>query len=184
VLNASFTITAEVDVPEGGGEGMLITQGGRFGGYGFYLVKGKPTFTWNLVGLALAKWQGEDSLSPGKHTLTFDFKYDGLGIETLAFGSMSGIGRGGAGTLSVDGKPVATRTMPQTIPLILAWDENLDIGSDTATGVDEADYTPPFDFTGTFGKITLKIDRPTLTQADIAQLKEAMAKAADGPAKP
>ena len=182
VLNASYTITADVDVPKDGGEGVLITQGGRFGGYGFYLLKGKPVFTWNLVGLKTVKWQGPDVLAPGKHTLVFDFKYEGAGIGTLAFASMSGIGRPGSGTLSVDGKVVATQDMPHTIPLILAWDENLDIGSDTGTPVDDTDYSVPFAFSGKIGKITLKIDRPRLSPEDIAKLKDAMAKAGDGPA--
>jgi arylsulfatase len=181
VLNTSYRFTAEVEVPSDGGEGVLITQGGRFGGYGFYLLKGKPVFTWNLVDLKRIKWQGPDVLAPGKHTLVFDFKYDGLGIETLAFASMSGIGRSGTGTLSIDGKVVATQSMPHTIPLILAWDENLDVGSDTGTPVDDTDYQVPFAFTGKIGKITLKIDRPQPSPADIAKLKDAVAKAGDGP---
>ena len=129
LLNTSYTITADIDVPEGGGEGVIVTQGGRFGGYGLYLMKGKPVFTWNLLDLKRVKWQASDALSPGKHTLVYDFKYDGLGLVTLAFNNMSGIGRGGLGTLSVDGKVVATETMERTIPLTLPWDETFDIGS-------------------------------------------------------
>jgi arylsulfatase A-like enzyme len=182
VLNASYNFKAEVEVPQGGGDGVLITQGGRFGGYGFYLLKGKPVFTWNLVGLKQVKWQGQTALTPGKHVLEFAFKYDGLGIETLAFASMSGIGRSGTGVLRVDGVAVATQAMPRTIPLILAWDENLDVGSDTGTPVDDADYQVPFAFTGKIGKITLTIDRPQLTPADIQKLRDATAKAGDGPA--
>ncbi|MFH3478330.1 arylsulfatase [Xanthobacter variabilis] len=181
VLNTSYTFTAEVDVPVGGGDGMLITQGGRFAGYGFYLLKGRPTFTWNLVGLKRIKWQGQAPLSPGKHTLVFDFKYDGLGAGTLAFGSTSGIGRGGTGTLRVDGNVVATGRMEHTIPFILAWDENLDVGADTGTPVDDADYQVPFSFNGTIGQITLAIDAPQLSPEDVARLKAARAKAADGP---
>ncbi len=182
VLNTSYTFTAEVELPVGGGDGMLITQGGRFAGYGFYLLKGKPTFTWNLVDLKRVKWQGVEPLSPGRHTLVFDFRYDGLGAGTLAYGSTSGLGRGGTGTLSVDGKVVATQKMEHTIPLILTWDENLDVGSDTGTPVDDADYQVPFAFTGRIGRITLAIDHPELTPADIARLRDAKAKAADGPA--
>ena len=100
LLNTSYTITADIDVPEGGGEGMIVTEGGRFGGYGLYLLKGKPVFTWNLLDLKRVKWQGPDALTPGKHTLVYDFKYDGLGFATLAFNNISGIGRGGTGTLS------------------------------------------------------------------------------------
>ncbi len=173
LLNSSYTFTADVEIPEGGAEGMLITQGGRFGGYGFYVLKGKPTFTWNLVDLKRIKWQGPEALTPGKHTLEFDFKYDGLGMGTMAFGSASGIGRGGAGVLKVDGKEVARQKMDHTIPFILQWDENLDIGSDTGTPVDDKDYQVPFKFTGKFSKITLKIDRPQLSPEDIKKLKEA-----------
>ena len=92
---------------EGGAEGMILTSGGRFAGYGFYLLKGKPVFLWNLIDLKRIKWEGPDALAPGKHTLEFDFKYDGLGVGTLAFNNMSGLGRPGTGTLKVDGKAVA-----------------------------------------------------------------------------
>ncbi len=97
LLNTSYTITADIDVPEGGGEGVIVTQGGRFGGYGLYLLKGKPVFAWNLLDLKRVKWQAPDALSPGKHTLVYDFKYDGLGLATLAFNNMSGIGQGAPG---------------------------------------------------------------------------------------
>ena len=173
ILNASYHFEAEIEVPQGGGDGMLITQGGRFAGYGFYLLAGKPVFTWNLVDLERIKWQGPDALKPGKHTLEFDFKYDGLGMGTLAFDSMSGIGRSGTGVLSVDGKAVSTKKMERTIPLILAWDENLDVGSDTGTPVDDQDYQVPFAFTGKIDKITLTIDRPKLTPEDEKKLREA-----------
>jgi arylsulfatase len=97
LLNTSYTIIADIDVPEGGAEGMIVTDGGRFGGYGLYLLKGKPVFTWNLLDLKRIKWQSDEALAPGKHTLVFDFKYDALGFATLAFNSISGIGRGGTG---------------------------------------------------------------------------------------
>src|SRR5262245_3245785 len=173
VLNASYTFKAEIDIPQGGAEGMLITTGGRFGGYGFYLLKGKPVFTWNLVGLKRIKWQAPEALAPGTHTLEFDFKYDGLGMGTLAFNSISGLGRSGTGVLKVDGNEVASQKMERTIPLVLAWDENLDVGSDTGTPVDDADYQVPFVFTGKINKITLTIDRPQLTPEDIKKLQMA-----------
>lgn len=84
ILNASYNFSAEIDVPQGGGEeGMIVTSGGRFAGYGFYLLKGKPVWLWNLVDLERIKWEGQDVLTPGKHTVEFDFKYDGLGAGTL-----------------------------------------------------------------------------------------------------
>ena len=93
VLNTSYSITADIDVPRDGAEGMIVTDGGRFGGYGLYLLKGKPVFLWNLLDLRQIRWEGTEALSPGKHTLEFNFKYDGLGFATLAFNSISGIGR-------------------------------------------------------------------------------------------
>jgi arylsulfatase len=172
LLNASYHFTAEVEVPASGADGMLITQGGRFSGYGFYLLKSKPVFTWDLLDLERVRWEGP-ALSAGKHTLEFDFKYDGLGMGTLAFGSPSGVAQSGTGVLSVDGKAVDTQKMQRTIPFILQWDENLDIGSDTLTGVNDADYQPPFTFTGTIDKITLTINRPELTKEDEAKLMQA-----------
>ncbi|MGA8156530.1 MAG: arylsulfatase [Rhodoplanes sp.] len=173
ILDASFDFKAEVDIPQGGAEGMIVTQGGRFGGYGFYVLKGKPVFLYNFVDLKRTRWEGPDILSPGKHTLEFDFTYDGLGMGTLAFDNVSGIGRGGTGVLKVDSKEVARQTMEHTIPLIMQWDENFDIGADTGTPVDDRDYQVPFKFTGKLDKLTLKIDRPKLTPADIEKLKQA-----------
>jgi arylsulfatase A-like enzyme len=173
LLNCSYTITADIDVPEGGAEGVLVTSGGRFGGWGFYFLKGKPVFTWNLVDLKRIKWEAPDALAPGKHTVEFDFKYDGLGAGTLAFNNMSGIGRSGTGVLKVDGKEVATQKMENTLPLILQWDESFDIGSDTGTPVNDQDYQCPFAFTGKFSKITVKVDRPQLAPEDIKKLEAA-----------
>ena len=174
ILNASYTFTADIDVPQGGAEGMIVTSGGRFAGYGFYLLKGKPVWLWNMVDLERLKWEGPDVLTPGKHTLEFDFKYDGLGAGTLAFNNFSGVGRPGTGTLKVDGKVVATKTMPKTLPMILQWDESFDVGSDTLTGVNDADYKPPFAFTGKLNKLKIKIDRPQLSPEDIKKLEAAM----------
>jgi arylsulfatase len=174
VIATSYNFKADIEVPEGGAEGMIVTQGGRFAGYGFYLLKGKPVFTWNLVDLKRVKWEGPKVLAPGKHTLAFDFKYDGLGAATLAFGSPSGLGRSGTGVLKVDGKVVATQKMEKTIPLTLQWDENFDVGADTGTPVDDKDYQVPFRFTGKLDKLTLTIDRPKLSPEDIKRLEMAM----------
>ena len=178
ILNSSYNFKVEVEIPQGGAEGMLITQGGRFGGYGFYVLKNKPVFTWNLVDLARVRWEGTE-LTPGKHVLEFDFKYAGLGMGTLAFNSPSGVGQGGTGVLKVDGKAVSTQEMKHSIPFLLQIDESLDIGSDTLTGVNDADYQPPFPFTGKLQKVTLTIDRPQLSPEDIKKLREAEARATD-----
>jgi arylsulfatase len=173
ILNASYTFTAEIDVPQGGAEGVIVTSGGRFAGYGFYLLKGRPVWLWNLVDLERIKWEGQDALAPGKHTLEFAFKYDGLGAGTLAFNNFSGLGRPGTGTLKVDGKVVDTKPMPKTLPMILQWDESFDIGSDTLTGVNDADYKPPFPLTAKLDKLTIRVDRSELSPADVAKLREA-----------
>ncbi len=173
LLNSSYTITADIEVPEGGAEGMILTSGGRFAGYGFYLLKGKPVFLWNLVDLKRIKWEGPDALKPGRHTIEFDFKYDGLGAGTLAFNDMSGLGRSGTGTLIVDGKEVQTITMKKTLPMILQWDESFDVGSDSLTGVNDADYKPPFPLTAKLNKLTIKVEPPTLSPADIKTLQAA-----------
>jgi len=179
LLNTSYTITADIEVPAGGAEGMILTSGGRFAGYGFYLLKGKPVFLWNLVDVKRVRWKGPEALAPGKHTLEFDFKYDGMGFVTLAFNNRSGLGRPGMGVLKVDGKEVATQKTEQTIPVTLQWDESFDIGADTGTPVDDRDYQVPFRFTGKIAKLTISVAPPVLTPADLKRLEEAYRKASD-----
>jgi arylsulfatase len=174
LLNTSYTVTADIEVPAGGAEGMLLTSGGRFAGYGFYLLEGRPVWLWNMVDLERLKWEGPDALTPGRHTVEFDFEYDGLGAGTLAFNDFSGVGRPGTGTLKVDGKVVASKEMPRTLPMILQWDESFDVGSDTLTGVNDADYKPPFPFTGTLTKLMVKVNRPRLSPEDVKKLEAAM----------
>ena len=181
LLNTSYRCKADIEIAPGGSEGMLVTQGGRFGGYGFYILGSKPVFLWNLVDLKRVRWEGPQ-LAPGKHVVEFDFKYDGLGPATIAFGSFSGVGRGGTGTLKIDGNVVDTHRIEHTIPFILQWDESLDIGSDTGTPVDDQDYATPFAFTGTIDRITLDLDHPRLSDVALARLKSALSAARDGPA--
>lgn len=154
LLNRSYTITAEVEIPQGGAEGMLVTDGGRFAGYGFYLLKGRPVFTWNLVALERVKWQGKDALAPGKHTLEFDWKYDGPGL-----------GKGGTGTLKVDGNVVESHPMPRSLPITLMWDETFNVGLDTGTPVDDQDYQVPFKFTGKINKLNVRLEDGKMSAA-------------------
>jgi hypothetical protein len=109
--------------------------------------KGKPVFLWNLLNLERIRWEGPQVLSPGKHTLVFDFAYEGEGLASLASG-ISGIGKGGVGVLKADAKEVSSKRMAHTIPLIVQCDENFDVGADTGTPVDDRDYQVPFHFTG------------------------------------
>jgi len=164
----SYSISAEVEIPQGGAEGMLNTLGGRFGGYGLYLVKGKPVFTYNFLALERFRWEGKDALAPGKHTIMFDFKYDGPGLA-----------KGGTGVLSVDGKEVDNKKIPHTIPAFMTIDESFDVGMDTRTGVDDKDYQPPFRFTGKLAKLTIKLGQEQLAEADRKIIQEKLARAKD-----
>jgi arylsulfatase len=155
ILAKSFNITADIEVPEAGADGVIVTDGGRFGGYGLYLLKGKPVFVYNLLALERVRWEAEEPLSPGKHTLEFDFTYDGPGM-----------GKGGSGVLKVDGKEVANNKLTGTIPAILTIDETLDIGSDTRTPVDDSDYQVPFPFTGTINTVGFKLGPSELMPED------------------
>jgi arylsulfatase A-like enzyme len=185
ILNSSYTFTADIEVPaSGSADGMILTSGGRFAGYGFYIKDSKPVFLWNMVDLKRIRWAGTDALTPGRHVISFEFTYDGLGVGTLAFNNMSGVGRPGTGVLKVDGKPVQTIKMENTLPMILQWDEAFDIGSDTLTGVNDADYMPPFKLASKLNSVTLDVDRPQLSPADIEKLKAGMAAASDGAAAP
>jgi len=168
ILNKSFTITAEVEVPQGGGDGILVTMGGRFGGYGLYLLKGKPVFTYNMLALAHFRWEGEQPLETGKHTIMFDFKYDGPGIA-----------KGGAGVLKVDGRDVAALKIPHTVPFLLPGDETFYVGVDTRTPVNDKDYQVPFRFNGKINKLTFNLGSVQLTDDDSRTLQEAIARARD-----
>jgi arylsulfatase len=168
ILNRSFTITAEVDVPAGGGNGMIVTEGGRWGGYGLYLLNGTPVFTYNLLMLLQARWAGPEPLSAGKHTIVFDFKYDGPGLA-----------KGGAGVLKVDGREVHTLQLPKTIPFLLPADETFDVGLDTRTGVNDLDYQVPFRFNGKIEKLTFNLGPEQLTSDERQTIRHARARARD-----
>jgi arylsulfatase A-like enzyme len=179
LLNTSYTITAQIDVPQEGAEGVIVGEGGRFVGYGLYLLKSKPVFTYNLMDLSRTRWEGADVLSPGKHRIEFDFKYDGLGAATLAYNNLSGVGRGGTGTLKVDGKIVSTEKLERSVPLSLLLDQRFFIGVGGPTPVDDHDYSGPFKFTGKIDNLTIALDPPKLTPDDIKNLEAANKAAQD-----
>jgi arylsulfatase len=168
ILDKSYTVSAEVEVPQSGGEGIIVTMGGRFGGYGLYLLKGKPVFTYNFLDLERFRWEGQQALTPGKHTIVFDFKYDGPGF-----------GKGGTGVLKVDDQEVANNTAPHTAPFLLTIDETFDVGIDTRTPVDDKDYQVPFRFTGKLNKLTFKLGPTQLTSDDQQIIQHARATAHD-----
>jgi len=155
ILDKSYTITAGVEIPDGGAEGMIVTDGGRFGGYGLFLSKGvagirrgKPVFLYNLLNLKRTTWSGPE-LGAGKHTIVFDFKSDGPGL-----------GKGGTGVLYVDGQEVDRNSMEHTTPITFPEDETFDVGEDTHTGVAMLmyRYDVPFKFTGKIDKLTFKLE--------------------------
>ena len=148
-------------------------------GYGLYLLKSKPVFTYNLMDRSRTRWEDADALSPGKHRIEFDFKYDGLGAATLAYNNLSGVGRGGTGTLKVDGKVVSTEKLERSVPLSLLLDQRFFIGVGGPTPVDDHDYSGPFKFTGKIDNLTIALDPPKLTPDDIKNLEAANKAAQD-----
>jgi arylsulfatase len=166
VKNKSFAISAVVDVPEAGCEGLLMTQGGRFCGLGLYILEGKPIFVYNLADVERYRVESDEPLKPGRHVVTLDFKYDG-----------GGIAKGGQATLSVDGQVVDSQRFPRTIGFRMSLDETLDIGEDTGTPVSE-DYAVPFKFNGELEKVTIKITEHPLTEEQLQKYRESQVKAA------
>jgi arylsulfatase len=147
---------------------MIVTEGGRWGGYGLYLLKGKPVFTYNMLILDRFRWEGKQPLAAGKHTIVFDFNYDGPGVA-----------KGGTGVLKLDGNEVATQKIPHTIAFLMVADETFDIGSDTRTPVDDKDYQLPFTFNGKIEKLTFDLGPLQLTKADQKKMEEAVARSRD-----
>ena len=135
--NKSFALTAEIEVPEGGAEGVIIAQGGAFGGFSLYAKDGKPAFCYNLFGLQLFKVYGEEPLAPGEHQVRLEFAYDG-----------GGLGKGGTSTLYVDGTQVGEGRVDATVPMLFSADETTDLGSDSATPVSDDHGPKETEFTG------------------------------------
>ena len=157
--NRSHSITAEVEVPKSGGKGVLLAQAGRFGGWSLYLKDGKPTYTYNWLGLQRYTVAAKQALPPGKATIRYEFAYDG-----------GGVGKGGTGTLFVNGKKVATGRIDRTQCCSFSADEGADVGADEGTPVTEA-YKVPFKFTGKIAKVTIELKE--MKTADAGQAVEA-----------
>ncbi|WP_209442302.1 arylsulfatase [Neoroseomonas oryzicola] len=176
ILNRSYRITAEIEVPAGGANGVLVTQGGRFAGWGLYLREGRPVFTMNLLDIQRVKWEAPQALPPGRHTVVFDFALNMQG--PIPFG------HGGTGTLSVNGQQVAQQSIPRSTPFTFAWDETFDVGQDTGTPVDDRDYQVPFAFTGRIGRITIDLGDGSVTPEAIRDFGEMMARRARDAERP
>jgi arylsulfatase A-like enzyme len=166
LFGRSYAIAADVEVPQGGGDGMIVTQGGRSGGYGLYLLKGKPVFDYNFLALQHFRWEGEQALSAGKHTIGFEFIYNGPGVA-----------KGGAGVLKVDGQVVATRKIPHTVAFLWPRDETFDVGIDTRTPVEDKDYQVPFAFNGKISKLTFNLGPERMLAEDLEKVRAAALKA-------
>ncbi len=145
IKNKSYSVTAETKIPDGGANGVLIAQAGRFGGWSLYLKDGKPTYTYNYLGREQYKIASTKVVPPGAATVRFDFKYDG-----------GGPGKGGSGVISVNGEKFAEGRIDRTQGFIFSADEGVDVGADLATAVSD-DYNVPFRFTGTIGKVVVDI---------------------------
>jgi arylsulfatase len=156
VKNTSHTITAEVDVPQGGGDGVLLAQAGRFGGWSLYVKDRKPTYTYNWLGLQRFTVAAKDPLPAGKATIRFEFAYDG-----------GGMGKGGTGTLFVNDRKVAAARIEHTQCCVFSADEGADVGADEGTPV--ADYQVPFKFTGRIAKVTIDVQEPKTADAEGAR---------------
>jgi arylsulfatase len=157
VKNKSKTITAEVEVPEGGANGTILAQGGRFGGWSLYVKAGRPAYDYNVLGMQHYTVAAPQPLAAGKHTIRFDFAYDG-----------GGLAKGGAGTLFVDGQKVAEGRIEHTQPMIFSADETADVGIDLGTPVVEAIGAEARSrFTGRIPKVRIEV-RNADAKADAA----------------
>ena len=148
VKNRSMTITAEVEIPQGGANGVILTQGGRFGGWSLYMKDGKPIYTYNFLGLERYTVASDAAVPAGAATIVLDFAYDG-----------GGFGKGGEATLSVNGNAVAEGRIEKTQPLIFSADETADVGLDNQTPVAEGIGIGREEtrFTGKIHKVTLDV---------------------------
>ena len=164
--NRSHTITAEVNIPKGGANGVILAQAGRFGGWSLYLKNGKPTYTYNFLGLQRFTIAATTPVPAGKATIRYEFAYDG-----------GGLGKGGMGTIFVNGKKVAEGRIERTQPMAFSADEGADVGEDGETPVVENYGIPaPYKFTGKIDKVT--IDLKEMKTADKAEEDKARVEAA------
>jgi arylsulfatase A-like enzyme len=145
--NKSHAVTAQLEVPEGGAEGVIVAQGGAFGGWSLYAKEGRPVYCYNLASLAQVKIEGTEPIPAGEHQVRMEFAYDG-----------GGLGKGGKVTLFVDGKEVGDGQLGATIPMLFSADETTDVGSDTGTPVSDDYGSGGNEFNGKVTWVQLDID--------------------------
>ena len=158
--NRSFSITAEVEITKGGANGVLISQAGRFGGWSLYLKNGKPMYAYNFLGLKTYKVAATEALPAGKATIRFEFTYDG-----------GGLGKGGTGSILVNGKKVAEGKIDHTQAMIFSADEGADVGLDGETPVTDDYKERDNEFSGKIQKITIEVGPFTLSDANNEKLR-------------
>ena len=161
LLNKSWTITAEVELPDDKTNGMILAHGGIEGGYGLYLSEGKPAFVYNYLALERITFASKETLPKGKATIVVDFVYDG-----------GGIGKGGSLTVTANGKKVAEGRLERSVPIKFSIGEGLDIGMDGGSAVDFV-YQLPFEFGGTIEKVTFEL-KPKPADTKPAEDQEAV----------
>lgn len=149
IKNKSFSVTSEIEVPKDGGKGVILTQGGRFGGWSFYVKNGKPEFTYNFLGMERFVVSSAKKLPQGKSTVKVDFAYDG-----------GGLGKGGDLTISLNGETIAKGRVEKTQPNVFSADETADVGLDNQTPVAEGIGYGPLEtkFTGKINKVLVEIN--------------------------
>jgi arylsulfatase len=157
MCNKSWTITAEIEVPDGKAEGMMVTHGGLEGGYGLYLREGKPTFVYNFLSIERTTFAAKEALPKGKVTLVVDFKYDG-----------GGMGKGGQIAMTANGKKIAEGRLERTIPIQFSLGEGIDIGMDIGSPVDFT-YQLPFAFTGKIEHVTIELGKMQVSPTKTTQ---------------
>jgi arylsulfatase len=147
VKNKSHAVTAQFAVPDGGARGVLIAQGGSFGGWVLYLNEGRPKYVYNLLGMTRFSVEGEDPVPAGEHQLRMEFDYDG-----------GGLGKGGNATLYLDGNQIAQGRVENTIPMLFSIDDTADVGEDSGTTVGDDYSSHSSRFTGTIIWVEIDID--------------------------
>jgi arylsulfatase len=164
VKNRSHTITVDVEVPKDGADGVLVAAGGVVGGYTLFVKDGKPMYEYNHFTVERFRIAAKDTLTPGRHTIRFEFKYDG-----------GGVGKGGTGTIFVNGKEAAKGRIDRTVPFRFSADETFDTGEDTGSPVSDL-YRAPFRFTGTIKRVEIDLAPEKLGAADREKLRRAEAR--------
>jgi arylsulfatase len=162
IKNRSHTVTAEVQIPAGGANGVIIAQAGRFGGWSLYVKDGKPMYAYNFLGLKTYKVAATEALPPGKATIRFEFAYDGPGL-----------GKGGTGTILVNGGKVAEGKIERTQANLFSADEGADVGQDGETNVTDDYKERDNKFTGKIGKVVVEVGPVRLAAADVEDLRKA-----------